>query len=99
MADDLIHEMLTRIEGKVDSLTTESATIKERVSNIRDQVQAHNLADAMTHKDFEDRITSVEHFRTSWRAKAASWAAGVAVAVTLVTSVVASAIAGIFKAG
>lgn len=90
---------LQRVEDKLDAVALQLATITERVGNIRDQAQAHNLADAMTHKEFDTRMTSVEHFRTSWKARVGTIAAAVAVVVSVIASVTASAIAGVFKGG
>lgn len=92
-------DQLQRIEDKLDALALSSATITERVGNLRDQVQAHNLADAMTHKEFDGRLSSMEHYRTSWKARVATIAASVAVIVGVIASVTASAIAGVFKGG
>jgi len=74
---------LQRIEEKLDLLAQSNATIVERVGNVRDAAQAKNLADAMTHKELDGRINTLEHWKTSWVAKVGTMAAAVAVFVSV----------------
>lgn len=85
-------QVLARIEGKVDDLATQSATLTERVGNLKDTV-------ATNRKDIDAldaRTNSLEHFRTGWIARTTSWAAGIAVAVSVLAGVAGDFIKNLF---
>lgn len=93
---DAILQALGRIEEKVDALTASGATITERVGNLKDAVDKHLAADDKVHGEQNGRITKLEHWKTAWVAKAGSWAAGIAVAVSVFVGIVVAAVKDAF---
>jgi len=94
---DAILAQLQRIEDKVDAQAIQGATIVERLGNVKTALDSHISADDTVHKIVENRVTSLEHFRTSWKSRVASWAVVGAGVVSLVVAFAKDAIAGIFQ--
>lgn len=88
-----IQSKLDSLDGKVDALQVQGATIYERVDNLKDTVEKHLASDDETHKKLGERINTLEHWKTSWVSKAGS----VAAAVAVVTSVIVGTIVAFIK--
>lgn len=74
--EDRIFAVLNRLENKVDGLgsqvgelQTQSAVVTERLGNMANITQAHLSADNLLHDTLQKRITSLEEFRTGWKAR------------------------------
>lgn len=94
-----LDEKVSGMDKKVDDLAIQSAVIVERVGNVKTALDQHVTADTVFHGVMESRVTSLEHFRTQWKTRLATWAVAGAAAVSLMVAFAKDAIAGIFHQG
>lgn len=102
----LVLNRLDEIGRKVDANTqatnevvTANAVLTERVNNVIEKVDTHLDDDKDTHKTQGDAIISLNDWRTSLKAKIASYAAVAAFVWGVVFSLGKEALANIFHIG
>lgn len=96
METDLILQALQRIESKVDDAAVNAALAAQKADLLSSKVDDHIAQDREFHKSINSRVASVEHFRTSLKAKVGVYAAVVGFVVAVLGSMIKDAVASVF---
>lgn len=89
---ELLRDILTRMEGKIDTAAENAVLAKQAAQLLADKVDDHIAQDRLMHKQIDGRLSPLEHFRT----KAMAYLAIVGIVVTVVVGAAKDALASIF---